>query len=82
MSMFNIGGTSNNANAAPVGAKKLDFDIDNDDFFNSFEPSKPVVEETKPNPEKSNGTNKFVSKLQEVNDPFEIAPSVSNGNKP
>jgi hypothetical protein len=52
MSMFNIGGTSNNANAAPVGAKKLDFNIDNDDFFNSFEPSKPAAEEKKPNPEK------------------------------
>jgi len=45
-----------------LNAKKLDVNFDNDDFFNSFEPTtKPAVEEI---PSK----NKFVTKLQEVKD--------------
>ena len=46
-----------------LNAKKLDVNFDSDDFFNSFEPQKPA--------------NKFVAKLQEVKDPFDIAPEVS-----
>lgn len=45
-----------------LNAKKLDIKFDNDDFFNSFEPSNPKKEE----PESAFASNKFVSKLQEV----------------
>jgi hypothetical protein len=48
-----------------LNAKKIEVDLDNDDFFNSFEPIE----------KKQEPKNKFVAKLQEVNDPFEIKPS-------
>lgn len=52
-----------------LNAKKIDINFDNDDFFNSFQPAtttqivQPVKTFSK-------------TKLQEVDDPFEIAPSV------
>lgn len=52
-----------------IGAKKLDFDFDanNDDFFNSFQPQ-PAVQA---------GSNKLVDVTDQpetkVNDPFEMA---------
>ena len=46
-----------------LNAKKLDVNFDADDFFNSFQPA--AVQESKP---------AGSSKLQEVSDPFEIAP--------
>lgn len=50
-----------------LNAKKLDINFDNDDFFNSFEPVK--KEELKK--EVIEPKNKYVSKLKEVNDPFD-----------
>jgi len=48
-----------------INAKKLDINFDdNDDFFNTFEPVQQKQVEVEPNP------NKYVSKLQEVDDPF------------
>jgi len=57
-----------------IGAKKLDFDFDtnNDDFFNSFQPQ-PVAQP---------GSNKLVEVTAEtkVNDPFEMAePAKKSG---
>jgi hypothetical protein len=51
-----------------LNAKKLDINFDGDDFFNSFEPNKPSVNTTKEDSSK----NKFVTKLQEVDDPYEF----------
>lgn len=52
-----------------LNAKKLDINFDGDDFFNSFEPNKPSAGTATNTTEK----NKFVTKLQEVDDPFEFA---------
>jgi hypothetical protein len=58
-----------------LNAKKLDINFDGDDFFNSFEPNKPAANTAK---EETSTKNKFVTKLQEVEDPFEFAkPSLS-----
>jgi hypothetical protein len=51
-----------------LNAKKIDVNFDADDFFNSFEPNKPAA----PGKEET-GKNKFVTKLQEIDDPFEFA---------
>ena len=55
-----------------LGSKKLDIDFGNgDDFFNSFAPAQDTDSKVKSN------------KLQEVKDPFEIAPGLGkeNGNE-
>jgi len=53
-----------------LNAKKLDVNFDNDDFFNSFEPVKKQNDGAS-----AAGANKgFVSKLQEVDDPFDLVP--------
>ena len=60
-----------------LNAKKLDVNFDGDDFFNSFEPNKPA-NTTKEEP---SGKNKFVTKLQEVDDPFDFAKPASSQHK-
>lgn len=60
-----------------MNAKKLDINFDGDDFFNSFEPNKPPANTTKEDIPK----NKFVTKLQEVEDPFEFAKPAVAQNK-
>lgn len=60
-------------NVKALNAKKLDINFDNDDFFNSFEP----------NNQKNttdNSKSKFVSKLQEVDDPFDLVAKPSTNN--
>jgi len=52
-----------------LNAKKLDINFDGDDFFNSFQPSTQPSQQ--PALKQMNST-----KLQEVDDPFEIAPKV------
>jgi hypothetical protein len=58
-----------------LNAKKIDINFDNEDFFNSFEPTNVNINKTvslgAPAHEKlvnSNQPGKFVSKLQEVDD--------------
>lgn len=82
-----------------LNAKKLDVNFDNDDFFNSFEPTTaannnngahsinktvsmgaPAHEKLVSNNNGSNGVNqsgKFVTKLQEVEDQFDLFPKSS-----
>ena len=73
-----MGAAKTSEPAKPMNAKKLDINFDNDDFFNSFEPGKPAITTTAP-PE-TNG-NSYVTRLQEVNDPFDIVkpPSQNTG---
>ncbi len=62
-------------NVKTLNAKKLDVNFDNDDFFNSFEPTKKNQTDSQPAFGGSATTNtKFVSKLQEVDDPFDLVP--------
>jgi hypothetical protein len=64
-----LGPTKKDDKPATLNAKKIDINFDGDDFFNSFEPNQPAVNTTKEETSK----NKFVTKLQEVEDPFEFA---------
>ena len=56
-----------------LNAKKLDINFDNDDFFNSFEPVKKNQSESQALGGAA-ANAKFVSKLQEVDDPFDLVP--------
>jgi hypothetical protein len=62
-----------NVEVKTLNAKKLDINFDTDDFFNAFEPTKAKTSE----PE-TTAPNKFVSKLQEVKDPFDLAQGVKD----
>ena len=53
-----------------MNAKKLDIDFDGDDFFNSFEPG---TQSEKGHNNNGVSPNPYVTRLQEVNDPFDIA---------
>lgn len=61
-----------------LNAKKIDIDFgDNEDFFNSFEPTKNKTEVSQPQ-------NKYVTKLAETEDPFNLfgsAPVVTVGKQ-
>jgi hypothetical protein len=63
-----------NPEVKTLNAKKLEVNFDNDDFFNSFEPGKasqPAVQKTV---SLGPGSDKFVTKLQEVDDQFDLVP--------
>lgn len=68
-----MGINKQNEQIKALNAKKLDINFDNDDFFNSFEPTTNTQSS-----ENNNTKNKYISKLKEVNDPFEIAPKATN----
>ena len=51
-----------------LNAKKLDINFDTDDFFNSFQPQQSAQVTV-------GGATSKATKLQQVDDPFEIAPA-------
>jgi hypothetical protein len=72
MSIFVSNQNSNNGdNSKSINAKKLDINFDGDDFFNSFEPE----DKSKQKQEVISQKNKYVSKLSEVTDPFDMKPN-------
>lgn len=63
-----------------LNAKKLDINFDGDDFFNSFEPSKPkIAPETKPAEAKVSHTEE---KPQESRKELRFGQNLENNNEP
>jgi len=63
-----------------LNAKKLDINFDGDDFFNSFEPSKPKkAPETKPAEAKVSHTEE---KPQESRKELRFGQNLENNNEP
>ncbi|TNV78411.1 hypothetical protein FGO68_gene2700 [Halteria grandinella] len=70
IALFGLGKQAAPAEVKTLNAKKLDINFDTDDFFNSFQPQQPSQQSTLGGTAPSKST-----KLQQVDDPFEIAPA-------